>query len=221
MEALYIAGDSDTNSEASLVIAFEKHPNIVTDKEHPDYNEDLDKYYYSSIPVIHVNFNQVDMKTGTFQRVTRIFYAWYQYRIDLSENILIDRSNYFGLIHTEPEAQTFFSVESLIIYGTERFRNRQEKALGEPIVFTLSDISKTYEREVYTFMEVLGDFGGFNDGIMLFPAIFMSIYSNKMFLQNLFRLLPVKKRTSSSSGAMMRKSFSSNQSPIQLTEVDT
>ena len=111
MEALYITGDPDTNSEASLVIAFEKHPNIVTDKEHPDYNEDLDKYYFYSLPAIHVNFNQVDMKTGTFQRVTRTFLANFEYKIELSKNVLKDRNNYFGLIHTEPESQTFFSIE--------------------------------------------------------------------------------------------------------------
>ena len=42
-----------------------------------------------------------------------------------------------------------------------------------PVVFSLSDVEKTYEREVYTFMELLADFGGFNDGIVLIPAIVM------------------------------------------------
>ena len=41
-------------------------------------------------------------------------------------------------------------------------------------------------------MEALGDFGGFNDGVTIIPAIIMQIYSSKMFLQSLFSLLPVK-----------------------------
>ena len=60
-------------------------------------------------------------------------------------------------------------------------------------IFVMSDIEKTFEREVYTFMAVLGDFGGFNDGIVFIPAILMSIYSNKMYLMSLFALLPVKR----------------------------
>ena len=61
-----------------------------------------------------------------------------------------------------------------------------------PALISLADIEKTYEREVYSFMAALGDFGGFNDGILLFPAILMSMYSQKMFLKELFALLPVK-----------------------------
>ena len=41
-------------------------------------------------------------------------------------------------------------------------------------------------------MEALGDFGGFNDGVVIIPAIFMQIYSSKMYLQSLFSLLPIK-----------------------------
>ena len=59
-------------------------------------------------------------------------------------------------------------------------------------IFSLSDVSKTYQRDVYTFMEALGDFGGFNDGVVIIPALFMQIYSSKMYLQSLFSLLPIK-----------------------------
>ena len=64
--------------------------------------------------------------------------------------------------------------------------------LIEPMIFSLSDISKTYEREVYSFMEVLGDFGGLNDGVVIILAILMQIYSSRMYLQSLFALLPIK-----------------------------
>ena len=70
-------------------------------------------------------------------------------------------------------------------------------------------------------MEVLGDFGGFNDGIMLFPAILMSIYSNKMFLQSLFSVLPVKKKKTSIARDMMNEKWNADQSSFSLAEADT
>ena len=45
------------------------------------------------------------------------------------------------------------------------------------MIFSLSENKMVYEREVFSFMAALGDFGGFNDGIILIPAIIMSIYS--------------------------------------------
>ena len=83
--------------------------------------------------------------------------------------------------------------------------------LSNPVIFSLSDVSKTYEREVYTFMEALGDFGGFNDGIILFPAIFMQIYSQKMYLHHLFKLLPIKRNKDSSDKRKIKYRFSEDQ----------
>ena len=111
MDDFYITGDPLSNSEASLVIAFERHPDIVTDEKHPNYDQGLAKYFKNSAPVIIANFNQVDMKTGTLQRVTRTFWMYNEFQIELSKNVLKDRNNYFGLVHTEPESQTFFSLE--------------------------------------------------------------------------------------------------------------
>ena len=87
--------------------------------------------------------------------------------------------------------------------------------------FVLSDIEKKFEREVYTFMAVLGDFGGFNDGIVFIPAILMSIYSNKMYLMSLFALLPVKRVGDSKIRDEMNDRCSDDQSAFQLTQIDT
>ena len=65
------------------------------------------------------------------------------------------------------------------------------------LTIELSDIEITYEREVYAMIVGLSDFGGFNDGIILLPAILISIYSQKMYLKSLFTRLPIK-RTSNS-----------------------
>ena len=69
-------------------------------------------------------------------------------------------------------------------------------------------------------MELLGDFGGFNDGIVIIPAIFMQIYSQKMYLQSLFGLLPVKRRKNSDSRDKLKEKCSQGQSPFSLAESD-
>ena len=69
-------------------------------------------------------------------------------------------------------------------------------------------------------MDALGDFGGFNDGIILFPAIIMQIYSQKMFLQDLFSLLPIKQGTNSVGRGKFKKKCNEGQSPFELEEAD-
>ena len=49
------------------------------------------------------------------------------------------------------------------------------------IFIRLSDIKRSHERQVYTYMMLLGDFGGFNAAVLSIPALFMSFYAEKMF----------------------------------------
>ena len=42
----------------------------------------------------------------------------------------------------------------------------------------LADVMRGNERQVYSFMTLLSDFGGFNDGIVIFPAILMTFYNS-------------------------------------------
>ena len=71
-------------------------------------------------------------------------------------------------------------------------------------------------------MELLGDFGGFNDGVVIIPAIFMQIYSSKMYLQSLFALLPIKQSKISGNRKKMKdKLDQEDSSPFELTEAET
>lgn len=88
------------------------------------------------------------------------------------------------------------------------------------MILVLSGIKKTYEREVYTIMELLSDFGGFNDGIILIPAVLMHFYSQKMYIQHLFGLLPIKKESDPDSGEKIKKQCRANQAPYELNEAD-
>ena len=47
----------------------------------------------------------------------------------------------------------------------------------DKLILVLADLLRTSERESYTFIELLSDFGGFNDGISLLPAILMTFYN--------------------------------------------
>ena len=71
-------------------------------------------------------------------------------------------------------------------------------------------------------MAALGDFGGFNDGIVLIPLVFMQIYSRKMYLQHLFTILPIKRGSHKSK---MRKSiedrFTQDSLPLEISENET
>ena len=130
-------------------------------------------------------------------------------------NTFIDNNDYLGLIQAEPDSQSFFNIEKYEYFDYTFDR------LDSPTELYLSDLEKTYEREVYTFMEALGDFGGFNDGVLIIPAILMHIYSSKMYLQALFSLLPVKKiKISGARKRMKDKLNEGSSSPFELTEAD-
>lgn len=51
-----------------------------------------------------------------------------------------------------------------------------------------------HERSFYNFMKVIGDIGGFNGAIVMFPAFFLSFFSPKMFEGSLLMDVPVKRR---------------------------
>ena len=67
------------------------------------------------------------------------------------------------------------------------------------VVFELSDIKRTYERQAYTFMTLLGDIGGFNSAILVFPVFLMAWYSERMYQSSVYQELPVKKKKQRSS----------------------
>lgn len=47
--------------------------------------------------------------------------------------------------------------------------------------FKLTPDKNFYERTAYTLLDVLGDFGGFNDAIVFLISSVMGIYSAKMY----------------------------------------
>ena len=117
LEDVYIAGEPWAYTEASLIIAFTKHPDIVTDPNDPDYDAEKDDYFIDADAYLYVDFTQTDMKKGTLERVTKTIRLQEENPtgISLSQNKLIDRNDSFGLFNAEPEPKTFFSIEQRIL----------------------------------------------------------------------------------------------------------
>ena len=60
--------------------------------------------------------------------------------------------------------------------------------------FKLDDVKRSYEREDYSIIELLSDFGGFNDGITLIPAILMTLYNGRMYYAARTSIFPIKNK---------------------------
>ena len=57
----------------------------------------------------------------------------------------------------------------------------------------LSDELHYLERVQYSFFTMLGDIGGFNGAIIIFPSYLMSWYAERMFNASIYEEMPVKK----------------------------
>ena len=58
----------------------------------------------------------------------------------------------------------------------------------------LSDELNYLEREQYDFFTLLGDIGGFNGAITIFPSYLLSWYAAKMFNTSIYKDMPIKKK---------------------------
>ena len=59
------------------------------------------------------------------------------------------------------------------------------------IDFKLSETRHEYERSRYTFVDLLADFGGFNDGLLLVAHVLTGGYAASMFAGSLASIFPV------------------------------
>ena len=99
MRSFYLSGKPLKLSEGSLLINFQRNPDMITDANHPDFNSKLYKSFESAQPYLLVTLNQVDMKTGALSKVIRDIRATEFKSIELSMNTFLNKNNYLGLIH--------------------------------------------------------------------------------------------------------------------------
>ena len=115
----------------------------------------------------------------------------------MAENEFIDHRDKFGFVNQEPEPYKFLSLDYF-----EKIDHNENT--GFVVRFFLSSRKNYIERQVYTFFTLLGDFGGFNGAIVMFPSYLMSLYSSKMFNNQILQELPIKKKRKKSQHDMSR-----------------
>ena len=127
--------------------------------------------------------------------------------VELSHNEFIDNNDYVGFLSPDPEPFNFLSIEDKT---TESSPSNTTKA---SFTVKLSDKKRNYERQVYTFMTLIGDIGGFYGAILTIPSLILSNYSKTMFESSLQEEIPVRV-------SKERKNTYSNSSRIRKLMLD-
>ena len=92
----------------------------------------------------------------------------------IKQNEAILQDTLIGFLESEAEPVHFLSVDRRT---NIELNNKQIFEMK----FSLTTEKNFYERTAYTLLDVLGDFGGFNDAIVFLISSVMGIYSAKMY----------------------------------------
>ena len=93
--------------------------------------------------------------------------------IELANNEFVDNGDYLGFIAPIPDPFNFLSFEKL--------EKSTEDKWSTKVIFKLSEVKRTYHRQVYSLIVMLSDMGGFNGIIYLVPAWLMALYGERMY----------------------------------------
>ena len=146
------------------------------------------------------SYSQIDMKNMTQPIQTRTQLARpvidekYQNRevFTLSVNKFYDYSDQVGLFEQDFEPYTYLTIDTR---DKEKVPKTSEDDIPTLVIeFMLSEQFSERERTAYTFMTLIGDIGGFNGAIIIFPGLFMNWYSSKMFDAAIASEIPSKKK---------------------------
>ena len=92
--------------------------------------------------------------------------------INLEQNEAVFQDTMVGFLEKEAEPVNFLTIgdtNSVDTNGRAGF------------MILMSNQKNFYSRSAYTFLTLLGDFGGFNDAIVFLISLFMGGYSAKMY----------------------------------------
>ena len=94
-----------------------------------------------------------------------------------------------GVFTSELDPFVFLTLEEI-----KTFRDISRSTSKTEFTFdiVLSNKLHASERQVYTFLTLLGDLGGFSDGVTIIPAFLLSFYSSRMFNASILQELPAR-----------------------------
>lgn len=97
------------------------------------------------------------------------------------QNELTLKDGSVGFLEEEAEPKTFLSIDSIEkVYINEPEGDLKDYPTFEA-TFKLNTRKRYYERNAYTFLELLGDFGGFNDALFMLVGLVSSFYGAQMY----------------------------------------
>ena len=99
----------------------------------------------------------------------------------MSPNEFTNKRDAFGLLQTVPETQNYLRLEKSENVSYVQSLEQMGINTWYALKIELSDLTLIQERESYTFMTLMADFGGFNDAIVLIFTVLMSSYNSRMF----------------------------------------
>ena len=111
------------------------------------------------------------------------------YEASMAENKFTNSNNIVGFLSKEPEPFVFLTLEEIVAID-DIYTKTSKTDFKLDIV--LSNKLHASERQVYTFFSLIGDLGGFYDGITIIPAFFLSFYSSRMFNASILQELPIR-----------------------------
>ena len=96
------------------------------------------------------------------------------------QNELNLKDGSIGFMEEEPEPLTFLSIDKIEKIYLKEPQGDKPEIYDYPhyeILYELSTSKTEYVREAYTFLTLLGDFGGFNGSVVMLVSIVSSFYS--------------------------------------------
>ena len=109
-------------------------------------------------------------------------------QVELSPSEFVDINDPVQFFPSSPEPYSYLQ------YDVHNYISKVSRGVMHSVDISLSDKFWNIERQRYSMMNVLGDFGGFNDGLVIFPSALMGIYSSYFFTRMVAKEVPVKTR---------------------------
>lgn len=175
--------------------------------------EDTKTFWTKGVSSLLLNFrfDQVDLQNQTEQIGTiSKFYnvpiktdQFVEWSFELSPNDYFNYDDPIGLFETEVDPYSFLTVQtyrdssSVATDAQSKYSNTTDWYLPDvQVSLILSDTFLEHERKVYTFFTLIGDVGGFNGAVVLFPVYLMGWYSQRMYSAAIYNEMPLKRKLS-------------------------
>ena len=98
------------------------------------------------------------------------------------------QDDWIGSTHQDVIDNTFLTIEEIVVTVEEVGKLRGPFEFG--LTLQLSHVKHLHQRSLVTFLEVIGNIGGFNDAVWLFASPFFGMYSSLMYMRSVTNTIP-------------------------------